>query len=208
MTRHRKSVKRDLCVGPEVLVTFSYDLYDGEGEWVEASDPAQPPTFLHGFGQVVPAVERALEGGRVGQLFRIQLSAAEAYGERDEAAIIEVARTELPAEVALGAEFEAENEDGRGVWLKVLELDDERAVLDANHPLAGQKVELDVTIEALQTASSEQISEALARLEQSAGRGVQTLLPAERLLKRGVAPEKDGLEPVAPPEALKSSHQA
>ena len=206
----RKATIHELCVGPEVHVTFSYDLYDGDGEWVESSNPVEPPSFLFGFGQMVPAVERALDGGRVGHVRRVRLSAREAYGERIESALIEVDRAELPADVAVGDELQAEDTVGQAVCLKVLEVADDRVVLDTNHPLAGQSVELDITIEQLELACAKDVSEALARLEQSAERGVQSLLPAERLLKRDEAPQEqeDGSQPARPPGALKSTQQA
>ena len=171
-------------VGPGTVVTLSYELYDAEGDLVEAALPPDGLEYLHGFGQLVPELERGLEGMAPGQARRLRLGPEQAFGLRDPAKVIEEDRTELPEDVAIGDELLADAEEGaEPVSLTVLELSDEGAVLDANHPLSGQQVELDVVVEAVRPATSPEMEAAAALLE-SGGAPLRALIPTERLLKR------------------------
>ncbi len=176
-------------IGPGTVALVAYELFDAEGEGVEASEPANPLVLLFGYGQASPALERGLDGLSVGDSREVVLPAEEAFGSRDPAAIIEVDRAELPADVEAGDEFEAER-DGRCVPLKVLEVSTDTVVLDTNHPLAGQRVRLRVVVQAVRPATAEEIEEATARIVETAGPTPGHLLPAEQLLRRvrGVSP--------------------
>jgi FKBP-type peptidyl-prolyl cis-trans isomerase SlyD len=169
-------------VGPDTIVHFSYRLYDGEGEFVEGSDAAAL-SFMFGYGQLAPVLEAALAGMAPGQSKRVRLGPKDAFGDRDPERILELDRADFPAGIAAGDEYDAEHESGEDLTLVVLEVDDERVVVDTNHPLAGQHVELDVTVEAVRPALADEISEAITLLE-AAPEGAQGLLPAARLLRR------------------------
>lgn len=155
-------------VGPEVVVRLEYRLFDEEQELVEAPGPDEAIEFIFGLGQAPSALERAIDGLRVGQSRRVQLPPVEAFGLRDEAASISVDVSELPEGAGPGDEFEADREDGETVFLRVVALEDGVARLDANHPLAGQRVTLELQVLELRTASSAELRAAelaLARAE-------------------------------------------
>jgi len=170
-------------VGPEVVVRLEYRLFDAEGELVEAPGADEPMEFIFGMGQAPVAIERAIDGLRVGQSRLVQLSPAEAFGPRDEAAMISVEASELPAGAGPGDEFEAEREDGETVFLRVVELEDGVAYLDSNHPLAGQHVALELTVLELRAASSEELREAELGLAQADPANIPDVL-ASSLLRR------------------------
>lgn len=185
-------------VGPDTVVHFSYRLYDGEGEFVEGSE-AEALSFLFGYGQLAPVLESALSGMHPGQNKRIRLTAKDAFGEREPERILELDRADFPEGVAAADEFDADHESGESVTLMILEVDAERVVVDTNHPLAGQDVELDVTVEAVRPALADEISEAIALLE-AEPEGAQGLLPAARLLRRPSEADGDEPEPEASSE--------
>lgn len=162
---------------------MSYEIVDAEGDVIESSDESQPLEFLFGYGQVAPALERAVEGLAPGEARRTRLDPGEAFGHRDPQALVEIDRAELPDGVGVGDELSADDEEGGVVVLRVVELTGDLAVLDTNHPLAGQRVELDVVVEFARPASSEEIARAALALESAEGAS-RTLLPAEQLLKR------------------------
>lgn len=181
-------------VGPDTVVHFRYVLYDAEGELVEESDPEIELSFLFGYAQVAPAIERALDGSFAGDTREVKISAEEAYGARDPDAILEVDRAEFPPNIQVGDEFEADHESGELVSLTVLEVFDDSVVLDANHPLAGQDVRLRLMVESVRPAQAAELLLAAEELETRqagtaegdfAGGG---LLPAARLLRRPAAP--------------------
>ncbi|HVU03749.1 MAG TPA: FKBP-type peptidyl-prolyl cis-trans isomerase [Polyangiaceae bacterium] len=199
--------------GPGTIVRFSYELFDAEGECVERSAEDSPLELLLGYGIAPAALETALAGRAVGAERDVVLPEAEAFGPRDPEAVIEVARSELPEDIAEGDEFEADREGEDGpVVLKVLEVREDAVVLDTNHPLAGQDVRLRVKLVGVRPATAAEIEAAEAALlageeglEAEAGAG-SPLLPVERLLKRGrdggPRAEGDPPNPKPPPKRL------
>ncbi len=179
-------------VGPEIVVRLEYALYDAEGALVEAPGPEEPIEFIFGVGQASAVIERAIDGLRLHQSRRLELKPSEAFGPRDEAALLVVDRSELPEGAALGDELEAERDDGELVFLRVVELDDEEARLDANHPLAGQRVALELRVVSLRIATSSELQAAEAELRaRPAGEEPDVL--ASRLLRRDrFTPPKSG----------------
>lgn len=180
-------------VGPGMVVHVRYRLFDGEGEIAEESDPELPLSFLFGYGQLSPELEQGLEGMLAGESRRIHLPTEAAFGPRNPEAIIEVDRAELPPDAQVGDEFEADNEHGEVVSLVVLEVLEDHVVLDGNHPLAGQPVELEILVEAVRPASELEI--ALAEEELQANDcTAPDLLPGSRLLQRPTAARRNLLE--------------
>jgi FKBP-type peptidyl-prolyl cis-trans isomerase 2 len=152
-------------VGPEVLVRLEYALYDADGELVEAPGPDEAIELIVGIGLAPESIERAIDGLSLGHAARVELTPSQAFGPRDEDAVVVVERTELPDDTALGDELEAESPDGETVFLRVVGLDDEHARLDANHPLAGQRIALELRVIGLRAASALEVQAARAALE-------------------------------------------
>ena len=76
------------------VVAVTYDLYTTENDqevFVEKADEQNPLVFLYGQGMMLPKFEENLGGLTVGDTYDFELSAADAYGEKDESAI-----TDLP----------------------------------------------------------------------------------------------------------------
>jgi FKBP-type peptidyl-prolyl cis-trans isomerase SlyD len=163
-----------------MVVRFAYELFDAEGELVERSDDAEPVSALFGHAEVVPALERALDGLPAGASRSVRLRARDAFGIRDPAAILEVDRADFPDALAEGDELVAEDRGGRPVPLKVLAIHDDVVVLDTNHPLAGQEVRLDVRVLDVRPATEAEIAAAEARVAADAA----DLVPLGRLLLR------------------------
>jgi FKBP-type peptidyl-prolyl cis-trans isomerase 2 len=167
-----------------MVVALHYELCDAEGEVVEASEEGAPLELLLGYGEATPALERALEGLTVGGQRSIVLDEEEAFGPREPGGFIEVDAADLPSGLVPGDELVAEREGGGSVPLKVVEVLPEVVVLDTNHPLSGQRIELRVLVQSVKPASPERIAGAEERL--AANRPAEGhLLPAERLLRRG-----------------------
>ena len=152
-----------LEIAPGTVVCLEYRLFDAEGALVEAPGPDEPLEFLVGSGQAPSGLERAVEGLTTGETRRVQLGPEDAFGPRDESALIRVERSELPADAVLGDEFEAESDDGEVVFLRVVEIDAEGVSLDANHPLSGQMVELELLVAGVRAATAAELADVAAR---------------------------------------------
>ncbi|MDW8248410.1 MAG: FKBP-type peptidyl-prolyl cis-trans isomerase [Myxococcales bacterium] len=151
------------CIGPGMRVTLSYILRDEDGDIVEATEPDEPLVYLHGFGQVLPALERRIEGMYPGSQRSFTLPPEEGYGEHDPDGLFQVHRSEFPVpeEVQLDEEFTLEGPDGEEMTLRVLEFtEDDHVLVDTNHPLAGVVLHFEVTVEGVEPASEEELEAA------------------------------------------------
>jgi FKBP-type peptidyl-prolyl cis-trans isomerase SlyD len=172
-------------VGPGTVVTVRYRVLDAEGEVMDASDPDLPPAFVFGYGELLPALERALDGKRAGDSVTVSVGPEEAFGRRDPNAVLEIDREDFPADVTPGDCFEAEGEGGEVVLLKVLDVSPDAVVVDLNHPLADQEVRFDLEVLAVRPAEAAELAEAEERLSSELGGSASPLLSPERLLKGG-----------------------
>ena len=136
-----------------------------------------------GFRQLLPQIEGILIGARIGQTKSVRLQAREAFGERDPAKIIEFDRDEFPSDVAAGDHFEAEQEDGTILVLRVMEVLDDAVVVDLNHPLAGQCISLRLTVAESQPATQAELDEAKSQQKEVGSGELSALLAPERLLR-------------------------
>jgi FKBP-type peptidyl-prolyl cis-trans isomerase SlyD len=157
-----------LAIAPDTVVTLSYVLFDERGETVDRVEKEEPLTYVHGYAQIVPGLERQIAGLHAGEKGSFVVEADEAFGERDEDAVFAVDRTDFPDadDVAVGDEFMAEGPDGEPIAMRVVEIRDDALVVDTNHPLAGQKIRFEVEVADVRPASEDEIASAQAELEQ------------------------------------------
>jgi FKBP-type peptidyl-prolyl cis-trans isomerase SlyD len=152
-------------------VTLGYVLRSGDGEVLDASsgEGGEPIRYVQGYGMIVPGLEAAVAGMRVGDKKTVKLTAEQGYGTHDDELVLEIDRSEFPepAAVTIGDEFVAESPDGDQVAMRVVEVHDASVVVDANHPLAGLAIEYDIEVEELRDATEEEIAAAAAELEEA-----------------------------------------
>lgn len=115
--------------------------------------PRSELTYLHrGYGGLLEALERALEGRAPGEAVRVQLEPEQAFGEYD-ARLVRLEPAERYGEgLQVGMQVE---EDSR--FYTVTDVAGGKAVLDGNHPLAGMALRFSVEIVAVRGASPEEI---------------------------------------------------
>jgi FKBP-type peptidyl-prolyl cis-trans isomerase SlyD len=149
-------------VGPDTYVTLAYTLYGEDGEVIDRTDDEEPLSYVHGYGQLVPGLERGLEGMSKGDARSVVVQARDAYGEYDSDAVFEVDKSEFPrpAEIAVGDDFVAESDDGEGVSLTVVEVHEDTCLVDTNHPLAGEDLRFEVTVLEVRAATDGEIRKA------------------------------------------------
>lgn len=169
-------------VGPSMHVQLEYRVHDADGEVV--GPDAEKLTAIVGAGQLLPAIERQIDGLSTGDTRRIKLLARDAYGPRDPDAVLEVERTEFPEDVAPGDYFEVENADRGLLVLRILEVGDDFVLVDMNHPLAGQDLEVQLTINGVRPATREELDAAFS-LENSESKEPMTPLISPEALLRG-----------------------
>lgn len=160
-------------VGPDTFVTLAYTLYDEDGEIIERSEADDPLTYVHGYGQIVPGLERALEGMAPGASRSVVVPPEDGYGEYDDEGLFEVARSDHPEleDAQVDDELVAEGPHGEEIAMRVVGITDEMLTLDANHPLAGTTLRFEIEILEVRAATEEEIVEAQEELEMEAHEG-------------------------------------
>lgn len=146
-------------VADDVIVSIDYKL-TVDGEVVDSTEGDEPLQFLQGHQNIIPGLERELTGMKIGENKTVVVAPAEAYGEVDPENVIEVPRSEFPAEIPLdkGTELEVKNADGEVLSATIADVSEDSVQLDFNHPLAGKHLTFDVTITDLRTASDEELA--------------------------------------------------
>ncbi len=141
-----------------MVVSFHYTLKDDSGEVLDTSSGREPLTYLHGHGNIIPGLEKALEGTSVGHRSHVAVEAADAYGETNPDLIFEAPREHFPADLKLeqGTRVYAEGPEGP-VSFTVVRLTEKGAVLDGNHPLAGKQLHFDLEVVDVRPATPEEL---------------------------------------------------
>lgn len=140
------------------VISFHYTLKDSKGEVIDSSDGSDPLYFMEGSGQIIPGLETEILKMNAGQSAQVEVSPEQGYGIRDEDLIAKVPRSQVPKkDVQVGEHFQVSMGDDERI-VTVTEVTDETVTLDANHPLAGQKLFFDVKIVEIRPATAEEKS--------------------------------------------------
>lgn len=146
-------------IAKDRVVCMDYTIRLANGQVVETSIGQEPLTYLHGRRQIVPGVERAIEGLESGALLEVVVPPGEAYGERDPAGVFVVPRGAFPAgeEVGPGMMFSASRPDGKVITFRVIEANDELVLVDTNHPLAGETLHISIHVHRVRSATTDEL---------------------------------------------------
>lgn len=144
-------------VGKDQVVSIDYKLTDENGDLLDSSEGDKPLTYLHGHGNIVPGLEKALDGKSVGDQASVTVPPDEGYGERDSERIFEVPKDRFDFEVKPGDVVRVQTPQGVSPPVQVTAVTDDTVTLDANHPLAGKTLNFDVTVVEIRAASKEEL---------------------------------------------------
>ncbi len=120
-------------------------VHDTQGNPID--NGTAPLCFTFGQGQVIPGLEAIVAGRSAGYRGRHRIAAEQAYGAHRPELVFEAVRENLPADVVLepGAVLQPGGANGR-FQLRVVSLTERGALLDGNHPLAGQDLDVEVEV--------------------------------------------------------------
>ncbi|GFO70057.1 FKBP-type peptidyl-prolyl cis-trans isomerase [Geomonas limicola] len=147
------------------VVTLSYTVADSDGNLLKADD--EQLQYLHGgYGGIFAPVEAALEGQSVGCSVTVKLQPADAFGEYDPELVDMVPVEQLPQPLEVGMQLEGtvpDDSDAPPAYATVTDIADGKAVLDANHPLAGMALVFECTVVAVRDATGEELAQVRER---------------------------------------------
>lgn len=134
-------------------VSLEYTLTLDDGTVADTSSGRGPLVYLHGTGQILPALEESIAGLGVGEEKSVKLTAEQGYGPVQDELFQTVPADQIPEDAReVGTPLVARDAQGQERPLRVHALRDEteEIVLDLNHPLAGQALSFDVKVVAIE----------------------------------------------------------
>ena len=127
------------------------------GEIVDQSEPGEPLVYLQGHSNIIPGLERALEGKAVGDELQVTVQPEDGYGERDEENVEELSREDFEDDIEVGATYYAQDEAGSVIPFTVMDVSGDTVKVDFNPPLAGMVLNFDVKVLNVRDATPEEL---------------------------------------------------
>lgn len=118
------------------------------GEQFDSSEGREPLAFTVGAGQMIKGFDEAIPGMAIGEKKTINIVPEKAYGLKNEEAIVEFPKSNIPTDMKLepGMKLQLRNQEGQPIPVTVAEVKDDVVILDANHELAGKELIFDIEL--------------------------------------------------------------
>lgn len=149
-----------MTAAPDKVVSIDYTLKDNDGEVLDTSDGREPLAYLHGHGNIVPGLEKALEGQDVGAEMEVTVPPEEGYGPHRQE-LVQTVSMEMFAgvdKVEPGMQFHAESPQGPLI-VTVKTIEGDQVTIDANHQLAGEELTFEVKVRDIRPATEEELEQ-------------------------------------------------
>lgn len=146
-----------MTICKDSVVSIEYTLTDDQKEVLDSSEGMGPLEYLHGHSNLIPGLEKELEGKKAGDAFKVSVKPEEAYGVYHDELVVEVDRNQFPddVEIEVGMQFEAGGPNGSQV-VTVTDVKETKVTVDANHPLAGETLHFDVKVISVRESTDEE----------------------------------------------------
>lgn len=146
-------------IANDLAVAIHYTLTDENGETLDSSIGNEPLVYLQGHANIIPGLEKALEGCAVGDKKQVTVSPEEGYGEFDENLVQAVPREMFSGidEIEVGMEFQVQGPAGAH-FVEVTEVAEDTITINGNHALAGKVLNFDVEVMEVRAATADELS--------------------------------------------------
>lgn len=142
----------------DAVVAIDYRLTVADGTEVDTTADRGPMEYLHGHQNIIPGLEKELEGHEEGDTLDVTVTPENGYGELEPERVVQVNKEQLGFEPEIGAVVSARLPDGREQHLLIAEIEGETVTLDGNHPLAGQTLRFEVSVASIREATEEEVT--------------------------------------------------
>lgn len=145
-------------ISADSVVLIHYTLKDDSGEVIDSSAGGEPLAYIQGHGNLVPGLEKALEGMQDGTTVAVTVAPADGYGTRDEALVQRVPKRALQGsgDIRKGMQFQARTDDGMRLFT-VTAVAGDMVTLDGNHLLADKTLHFDIEVVSVRDATAEEL---------------------------------------------------
>ncbi|MDD5462134.1 MAG: peptidylprolyl isomerase [Methylococcales bacterium] len=146
-------------VADNMAVSIHYTLTNDDGEVLDSSINDEALVYLHGSGNIISGLEKALYGKAVGDKFNVRIAAEDAYGEIMDEMVQVISREMFEGidDIEVGMQFHADVSSGTGV-VTIVNIDGDDITIDGNHPLAGLALTFDVEVVDVRAATQEEMA--------------------------------------------------
>lgn len=143
----------------DTVVSMHYTLTDDQGTVLDSSSGGEPLSYLHGHGNIISGLEKALEGTEQGHKSKVTVDAADGYGERRDEMVVAAPREQFDPSMDLkpGLQVMAQGPNGPVVFT-VQDVGEAEVTLDGNHPLAGRTLHFEVEVTEVRAATEEELT--------------------------------------------------
>jgi len=150
-----QSTKGDKVVKDGTMVSLQYTLSGEDGKIIESNKGKGALKYTQGQRQIIPGLEKALAGMKVGEEKRVKVKPEDAYGPVHEKSFQEFPKEKIPPDnLKVGAVLMANGPHGQSMPVRVKEIKEKTVVVDMNHPMAGKTLVFDVKIIDIQAAAA------------------------------------------------------
>ncbi len=148
-----------MSIANQKVVTMDFKVSDTKGQVLDSSEGSEPLVYVHGANNIIPGLEKALEGKTVGDQVNVEIIAAEAYGEYHDQMVQEIPMEAFEGveKVEPGMAFHAESPEGHPIQIIVTDVEGDKVTVDGNHPLAGKDLVFDVTVKDVRDATADEL---------------------------------------------------
>ncbi len=141
------------------VVHMHYTLKNGNGEVMDSSEGQDPLAYIHGIGNIIPGLEKEIEGKTIGDKLSARVSPAEGYGEVSDELVQVVPKAGFQGgdgELQVGMQVQVETNEGPQI-ANVTAIEGDDVTLDLNHPLAGMELNFDIEVMEIREATAEEL---------------------------------------------------
>jgi FKBP-type peptidyl-prolyl cis-trans isomerase SlyD len=147
-----------MVIAQDKVVLIHYTLTDDAGKVLDSSSGGEPLAYLHGQGNIVSGLEKALDGRQAGDKLRVRVEPADGYGVREDSLVQQVPRRQFGgANVRPGMQLHAQTSHGHARVVTVTHIAGDMVTVDGNHPLAGEVLNFEVEVTEVRDASGEEL---------------------------------------------------
>jgi FKBP-type peptidyl-prolyl cis-trans isomerase SlyD len=147
-------------IAKDRVAAITYTLKDDDGKVLDTNRGKTPLFYRHGYGNLVPGLERELLGKSVGDTIETVIAPEDGYGAYDETRQFEVPKTELGPNVTpqKGMVLTMRGPGGTAVPVTVLKVKLRTVLMDGNHRLAGKNLHFTVEVNSVRKAKKEELA--------------------------------------------------
>ncbi|MCM8526059.1 MAG: peptidylprolyl isomerase [Lentisphaeraceae bacterium] len=139
-------------------VTISYKMTNEKGDVLDNTEDSDL-IYLHGHENILPGLEKAIDGLKAGETFNFTLKPEDAFGEKQEDLIVTVGKENFETDnLEVGMQFQTLDQDENVVIATIIEVKEKEVVVDENHPLAGVSLKFEGAVKEVRDATEEEIS--------------------------------------------------